>query len=149
MIMPPSGPFTEDRRQHLDFIQAALARMATASSVAKGWSLTVCSAALGYALVHRSWPVSNLAVGAVVLFGLLDLRYLREERKFRALYEAARQDRVDVYDMRTNRFVEKGGTDWNDSCSWPASIFSWSIWLFYGPLLAASLLVSVRLRVWG
>lgn len=45
-----SGPLSvsEDQRKHLDFIQAVIARLASSSAAAKGWGLTVATAAFGF-----------------------------------------------------------------------------------------------------
>ncbi|ODA90086.1 hypothetical protein ATY41_11520 [Leifsonia xyli subsp. xyli] len=74
-------PSAEDRRKHLDFIQAVITRMASAAADAKGWALTVAVAAFGFAATKQSYLIALLGLGAVVVFGALDSRYLREERK--------------------------------------------------------------------
>ena len=80
------GP--EDRRKHLEFIQAIIARMSAASASAKGWLLPVVTAAYGYALTKDSWPVALLGLGASVMFAFIDAHYLDEEKKYRRLYNA-------------------------------------------------------------
>ena len=126
----------EDRRKHLEFIQTAVGRMASASSIAKGWCLTVATAAFGYALTRDSKPVALLGIIAVVLFGYLDARYLREERKFRALYEDARKGHVEAYDMRTGPYLDKSDPKYDARCTWLCVLGSWSVWTFYLPLIA-------------
>jgi hypothetical protein len=133
----------EDRRKHLELIQSVVGRMAAASSVAKGWCLTVATAAFGYALTKDSQSVALLAVGAVVLFGYLDARYLREERKFRALYEDARKGNAEVYDLRTGPYVDKGSPKYTAPCAWPSVLRSWSVWTFYLPIIGVGLAVLV------
>ena len=133
----------DDRRKHLDFIQAAVGRMAAASSVAKGWCLTVATAAFGYALKQDSGSVALLGISAVVLFGYLDARYLREERKFRALYEDARKARVEVYDLRTRPYVDKRDPKYDAGCAWLCVLRSWAVWTFYLPLIAVGVAVLV------
>jgi histidine triad (HIT) family protein len=134
---PPVVDRGDDRRKHLDFIQSAIARMSTTATLAKGWCLTVSVAALGFAINKNSVGVGLLGALAVVLFGILDARYLREERKFRALYDDARLDKVDVYDMGTFRYIQPGGSSFTSACQWREVLRSWSLWAFYGPLLAA------------
>lgn len=80
------GP--EDRRKHLEFIQAIIARMSAASASAKGWLLPVVTAAYGYALTKDSWPVALLGLGASAMFAFIDAHYLEEEKKYRRLYNA-------------------------------------------------------------
>lgn len=84
----------EDRRKHLDYIQAVITRMSAASSTVKGWLLPVATATYGYALTKDSQPISLLGIAAVLIFSLLDANYLRQERSYRVLYDCvARQSR--------------------------------------------------------
>ena len=139
-----SEAFGDDRRKHLEFIQNVIARMSSASSVAKGWCLTVATGALGFAVTQQSRSVALLGLLSVVLFGLLDTRYLREERKFRCLYEDARFGRVAVYEMRAHDYTVKSAPHYNDRCAWRHVVTSWSLWAFYGPLIAVAVAVFVR-----
>lgn len=118
--------------------------MSTASTLAKGWSLTVATAALGFAVTKNSRGVGLLGGLAVLLFGFLDARYLREERKFRALYEDARSGRVAVYDMNTQPYIDSNGPRFAAACGWRSVLRSWSLWGFYAPLLAVAAAVVVR-----
>ena len=68
-----SAPSEEDRRKHLDFIQAVVTRMSAASSSAKGWLLPVATATYGFALIQHSRAVALLGLAAVVLFMFLDV----------------------------------------------------------------------------
>lgn len=94
------GP--EDRRQHLAFIQDAIARMAHASSSAKGWVLPVVTAAYGFAIVGRSGTVAIVGIVATIAFAYIDGHYLQQEQCFRRLYEAVSEgdERVPSYAMR-------------------------------------------------
>ncbi|MFY1625106.1 hypothetical protein ACN268_18150 [Micromonospora sp. WMMD735] len=78
----------DDRRKHLDYIQAVVTRMSSASSSAKGWLLPVVTAAYGYALTKKQSPIALLGIAAVLLFGFLDANYLRQEKAYRRLYDA-------------------------------------------------------------
>lgn len=85
----------EDRRKHLDYIQAVVTRQSAASSSAKGWLLPVTTAAFGFALTQHLWPLALLGVIAVILFAYLDANYLRSEKAFRKLYNTvARAERM-------------------------------------------------------
>ena len=143
-LRPSSGATPDDRRKHLEFIQTVVGRMSTASSLAKGWCLTVATAALGFALTKNSRAVALLGFFAIGLFGFLDARYLREERKFRALYEDAREGRVGVYDMRTATYLDPSSAQFASNCQWRSVLRSWSLSAFYGPLLVVALAVAIR-----
>lgn len=81
-------PSAEDRRKHLEFIQAVVTRMSASSATAKGWLLPVVTAAYGYAVTKSSVGVGLLGITATLVFGLMDANYLRQEKAFRGLYDA-------------------------------------------------------------
>lgn len=76
----------EDRRKHLEFIQAIITRMSSASSNTKAWFLPVATAAFGYAIAQDSPWVAMLGVGATILAAYIDANYLRQEKTYRAMY---------------------------------------------------------------
>jgi len=142
-----SGNLGEDRRKHLEFVQNVIARMSSMSNIAKGWCLTIASATFGYALTRESASVAALGSVGVLLFGLLDARYLREEKKFRALYDDARVCAVTVYEMRAAPYADRNDPKFDESCAWRRVFRSWAIWGFYGPLVAVGLVAFLR-AVW-
>lgn len=139
------GAPDEARRQHLEFLQAAVSRMAAGSGRAKTWLLPVATAAYGYALAQGAWRVALLGIGAAVLFAFLDARYLREERAFRVLFRRAVAGDVPLYEMNSRAYYGKPNGDSEDlrseNCRWRAIIPSWSILGFYGPVGAAGVLL--------
>ncbi|WP_127479098.1 hypothetical protein [Nocardioides pantholopis] len=141
---PP--PLSEDRRKHIDLIQTAVSRMASASATAKGWLLPVATATYGYALTKDSVSVAILGVLAVVLFGFLDSHYLRQERAFRALYRGAVRGSVPVYELNNRLYYGRANSDANDlreeNCRWSKVVFSWSVTGFYGPTLLVGLVIA-------
>lgn len=77
---------SEDRRKHLDYIQAVVTRQSASSSSAKGWLLPIVTATFGFALTQHSWALAALGMVAVLLFAYLDANYLKSEKEFRRLY---------------------------------------------------------------
>lgn len=142
---PAPGPTStaEDRRQHLSFIQACIARMSSASAVAKGWALTVATATYGYAGTKGSVIVALLGLSAVLLFASLDARYLREERRYRRLYDDARTGRVTNFEMNAMA-AQPGQRRWSDYQEHLILMWSWSVRDFYGFILLA----GVALLAW-
>jgi len=134
----------EERRQHLDFVQSAIARMSAASAVAKGWALTIAVATYGYAGTKHSATVALLGIFALLLFAAVDARYLREERKYRLLFDAARSGRVEVYEMNATRYCNTLSGNQSKSISWSRVIWSWSVRDYYGLIL----LVGVAILLW-
>lgn len=136
--------FSDARRQHLDFIQAAVGRMSSASAVAKGWALTIATAAYGYAGTNSSVVVALLGMFAVLLFAAVDARYLREERKYRLLFDGARDGTVDLYEMNATRYCATLTRAQCESIGWGKVVWSWSVRDYYGIIL----LVGLALLVW-
>src|SRR6266508_4969925 len=146
----------EDRRKHLDFIQAIVTRMSAASSSAKSWLLPVVAATFGYAVTKGVGSVALLGAGAVVLFGFIDANYLRQEKAYRRLYKAVAAgtksiqsfslDPSDSLASPADRAPEGWPTwmpDWIDRLVPGPSVWaSWSIGPFYGVLLVAGILLT-------
>jgi histidine triad (HIT) family protein len=135
-----------DRRQHLDYLQSAISRMASASAAAKTWLLPVATATYGYGLVNRSGGTTLLGVGAVALFAFLDARYLREERAFRALFRRAAHDKGRLFDMNSSVYYGRKNGGPNDrrveNCEWRHVFWSWSVAGFYGSIAAVGLAIA-------
>lgn len=81
-----SSPSPEDKRKHLDYVQAVVARQAAASSAAKGWLIPIITATSGLAVTQHSRSLAMLGIVSVALFAYLDANYLRSEKQFRQLY---------------------------------------------------------------
>lgn len=137
----------EDRRQHLSFIQAVITRMSQASSSSKSWLLPIMTLTYGYALTQKSWPVALLGVISVIVFGVLDANYLKQERAFRKLYDQiAGGDAIPAFSMNPSLASPAGAKvnywpDWQD-------LRSWAILPVHGPLLLGGIGIIVWLRCW-
>ena len=127
--------------QHLEFIQAVIARLAAASALVKAWCLTVATAALGYAWTKNADEVAWVAIFAVAMFALLDVHYLRAERKYRALYKEVRLGHVEPYDMDARPCGKRRNPRYNEECGWWPTVRSWSVWAFYGPIVILAVVV--------
>ncbi|WP_284964285.1 HIT family protein [Cutibacterium namnetense] len=89
----------DDRRKHLDYIQAVVTRQSAASASVKGWLLPIVTATFGFALTQDSWPLAALGLVSVMLFAYLDANYLRSEKRFRKLYNTVARSRRMVPDF--------------------------------------------------
>ena len=118
--------------------------MSSASAVAKGWALTIATATFGYAGTQSSAIVALLGMFAVSLFAVVDSRYLREERKYRLLFDAARTGGLDPYEMNATRYCGTLSRAQCEPISWLKVVGSWSVRDYYGLML----LVGVALLVW-
>jgi hypothetical protein len=80
----------EDKSKYLEFLQAAITRMASNSFVAKGWSVTLATALFAFAAKDGNPRFAAVGILPVVLFWSLDAYYLALERRFRDLYNTAK-----------------------------------------------------------
>jgi len=82
---------TSEQLKHLEFIQAVIARMAGNSFLLKGWSVTLSTAVIGFAVAKDSnLKFAVLALLPPALFLFLDAYYLHQERLFRGLHNRIR-----------------------------------------------------------
>jgi hypothetical protein len=123
--------------QHLEFIQNVVERHARSSFLLKGWSVTLVAAVFLLAVRGADPQLAMLAglLPALIFWGL-DAYYLRQERKYRALYD----------------HVRRGGTATDDRFTLDAGPFShavpgWSRTLMAPPL--AWFYVAVLIVVLG
>jgi len=124
----------ETFHQELEQIQNIIDRQASNSFKIKGWAVTL----IVVVLLFRSKDI-HLAVAFIPLIGFwyLDAYYLRQERKFRALYNWVRKYRRDtddyLFDMNTSRVDD-------DVKSVPKLMRRKPVLVFYGTI---TLLLSV------
>ena len=105
------GSTTEDKRKHLEFIQAVINRMASNSFLFKGWSITIIAGVSAFAAQDPNPALMVVPVVATLLFWAIDAYYLMLERSFRKLYTkiaATSPDRID-YSMNVTEITI---TDW-------------------------------------
>lgn len=126
---------------HLQMIQGVITRMASNSFSLKTVSVTLTAAVIAYygALSGAKWTVAAGGGAAIAIFWLLDAMYLRLERQFRKLYDAACEDKVTKpFSMN---FVPFAG----DVPSVLRIALSWSVvWLYLVQMLLLATLVWVR-----
>jgi hypothetical protein len=80
---------SDQRLKHLEFLQGLVARMATNSMAAKGWSVGMTTALIALAAADKSNPrFILLAVFPVLVFWVVDGYYMYLERGYRDRFEA-------------------------------------------------------------
>lgn len=125
----------EAKIKHLEFIQAAINRMASNSFLLKGWTVTLTGGLLALTFKQIDSRYLCISLAVLVLFWFLDSYYLSRERRFIALYNNVRtrnEEQVD-FSMSTHSF--------RSTCKWIHCAFSKTLLLFYGGLLAVHLLI--------
>lgn len=108
---------TENQIKHLEFIQNIITRMNSNSFQIKGWMITIVSALLAIFASSEKKEVLYLfvAIAPTLIFWFLDAYYVRQERKFRGLYDDVRtppksenqQENIPDFSMNTDKY--KGG----------------------------------------
>lgn len=122
--------------KHLEFIQGIINRMGGNSFALKGLAVTLVTAIIGISLGSNASPrLIFLALLPAIAFWALDAYYLRQERLFRELYEAAIKYRKDSFSLDIASYKKRVD-------SWPCVMFSLTLILFYGALIAAILIAS-------
>ena len=137
---------SEDKKAYLQMLQEPICRMSTISAVFKGFAATIVA---GMSVISYSttnvW-VLGLSFLPVLAFAILDIYYLKLERKFRFLFDQVRLDKHDIdFSMKlTNDPLEILSAE---ARTWDC-IKSPSIYLFY-PLMVAVLVIVVILKKIG
>lgn len=70
----------EAKLKHLEFIQSAIARMATNSFLFKGWAITIAAALAAFAAANTQAALLTIALITTAMFWGLDGYYLWLER---------------------------------------------------------------------
>lgn len=131
-------PFDKaDHHKHMDYVQAAITRLAGNSFLLKGWCLTLTSALLGFALTRDECALAALGTVAVLAFWYLDSYFLRRERAFRLLFRDVAGKKLTAFKMDPSKYLT--GVPW-----WRV-MFSASLSLFYGVLILVSIVTTVML----
>ncbi len=121
-----------NKHKHLEFVQAAVNRMANNSFLLKGWSVTLIAALFALAAKDANQAYMLIAYFPLLIFWCLDAYFLRQERRFRALYNQVRQmNEADIdFSMNTEPFSG------DISNNWARALFSPTLFIYYGSLAA-------------
>lgn len=132
--------YTEDRRQHLAFIQDVITRMDSNSFSLKGLMITIVAALVAFTLNddNKDTAVFNLAIALllVLTFWFLDAYYLKMERQYRMLYDDAVIDKAELYKMTADDYYV---------CYFEV-LFSKTTWPLYLPIVGV-LIVAIMFMV--
>lgn len=125
-----------DKHKHMEFIQAAVNRLSHNSFLLKGWSVVLVSALFALSAVNSNMSFLFLAYVPVLVFWGLDGYFLREEKKFRALYDHVRKlDNAEIdFSMNTSK-VSQGVPNWM-ACTLSKTLFP-----FHGVLIGSITIV--------
>ena len=127
--------YTEDRRQHLTFIQDVITRMNSNSFSLKGLMITIVAALVAFTVNddNKDTAVFNLSIALllVLIFWFLDAYYLKMERQYRMLYDDAVIDKAELYKMTADDYYV---------CYFEV-LFSKTTWPLYLPIVGVLIVV--------
>ena len=132
----------DNKRKHLEFIQAAISRMAGHLFLLKGWTITLIAALFALSAKDANKAYVLIAYFPAVVFWVLDGYFLSQERRFRALYDHVRtldESKID-FSMNTAPYQD----DWRNT--WAGAMFSLTLLTYYGSLVALMLALMVMIR---
>lgn len=136
--MENKDKYDENTIQYLQMIQSVIDRMSTTSAIFKGFCATIVAGVFAVSFTEINQWILILTILPVSCFLMLDIYYLRLEKRFRALYNSVREGKKEVnFDLtpptiKSLRIYDAGL--W--SCLKSPSIF-----LFYIPILITSMLM--------
>lgn len=120
----------EDKRKHLEMIQAVISRMGSNSFLFKGWSITIIAAVSAFAGGDSNPILMLIPVVSTLLFWSIDAYYLMNERAFRKLYEKVAQT-----DPKEIDFAMTPAKEYIGFKNWIKTLKTTILSLFYGVVL--------------
>ena len=128
----------EGKIEYLQMSQEPISRMSTVSAIIKGFAATIVAGISTLTYCEINSTILALSFLPVLLFALLDIYYLKLEKKYRFLYNKVRTDEHPVdFSMeltKDNKSAESRIVD---------CIKSPSIWLFYPAMIGILIAVYV------
>jgi hypothetical protein len=128
-----------NKHKHLEFIQAAIGRMAANLFLLKGWAVTLTSALFALAARDAEEIYFLIAFFPILIFWALDGYFLSQERRFRALYDHVRrlsESEID-FSMSTDAFkADKPNT-------WRGAMLSRTLLVYYVGLCVTMIVVMM------
>jgi hypothetical protein len=130
----------EAKLKHLEFIQNVITRMNSNSFMIKGWTIAIVSALFALAANNSNQKLIWAVFIIVPVFWILDGFFLSMERQYRGLYnDVIIKDTTD-FEMKTTQYN-------NVDRTWVCSIFSSTLFVFYGLLFFLTFIVGLLIGI--
>lgn len=131
-----------NKRKHLEFIQAAVGRMASNLFLLKGWTITLIAALFALAAKDANKVYFLIAYLPALMFWALDGYFLSQERRFRALYDRVRklEESETDFSMDTSPFKDETQN------TWLGAMFSRTLLIYYGTLVLTMIVIMFLIR---
>lgn len=138
------GSIPDGKKEYLQMIQEPICRMSTISAIFKGFAASIVAGISALCYESTNTWILGLSFLPVLAFAILDIYYLKLERKFRFLYEQVRQDKHEIdFSMKLTsdplEIISAKARTWD-------CMKSPSIYLFY-PLLLLILAAVLVLKL--
>ena len=128
----------EGKIEYLQMIQEPISRMSTISAIFKGFAATIVAGIATLAYGYINSLVLGLSFIPVILFAMLDIYYLKLEKKHRYLYELVRTDEHEInFSLKLPTDNKAAKARIGDCLKSP------SIWLFYPAMILILVVVFV------
>ena len=128
----------DNKRAHLEMIQAIITRMSVNSFLLKGWSVVLVSALFALAAGNSEKLFVYLAYFPAIAFWILDGYFLRQERLFRKLYDRVRSLDESVVDFSMDTSVVR-----NQVSEWLSVTFSKTLAIYHGTVIGSIVIVML------
>ena len=134
-LPPPAEHLVAMRLKHLEMIQSVIERMSAASGQTKASCIALVTGMMALATAIDNSSIAAFASPAVVLFAMLDCRYLWLERGYRNRFDDVRSESINEtadFDMSARH-----------TTSFWACFGSVAIWPFYIAVLSFAVVASI------
>ena len=133
----------ENKRKHLEFIQAIISRMSSNLFFLRGWTITLIGALLALFSKNNSPDyVFYFLIVIVLVFWILDGYFLSQERLFRDLYNHVRKLKEEDIDFSLDISVYQK----YKKNTLIYSMFSYTLLVFYIPLISVAFFIMYQLK---
>lgn len=122
--------------EYLKIIQSVINRLAQNSFQSKSWSVAIVTGILAFSSRSAQAAACALAFFPAFCFWVLDAYYLRQERLFRALYNAAAAGNATTFSMDTKPYK-------SEVAPWEATMFAVPVFLVHAIILVVIGLVMI------
>lgn len=124
----------EAKLKHLEFIQAAISRMAMNSFLFKGWAITIAAALSAFGAVETKAALLTIALVSTTMFWALDGYYLWLERGFIDLHKKVADNSDGNIDFSMRIDHTHAARRWLKTCWRP------HLWFFYGTIIVIDMI---------
>lgn len=124
----------EAKLKHLEFIQAAISRMATNSFLFKGWAITIAAGLSAFAAADSKTALLFIALASTLMFWGLDGYYLWLEHGFVELHKAVALKSEGDIDFSMQIDKDHAFKKWSCTC------WRYHLCFFYGTIIATDVI---------